>query len=94
MTFLKFDSKSERTFIEIVMYPTVCIFWTYFYLWYNFIPVMLLFMCYQMNRMFTRWWSLNHPQAFLYIGVVETGLFVNMAECAIFGQMDGTVSTR
>ena len=31
---------------------------------------------------------------FLYIGVVETGLFVNMAECAIFGQMDGTVSTR
>ena len=64
MTFLKFDSKCERTFIEIVMYLTVCIFWTYFYLWYNFIPVMSLFMCYQMNRMFTRWWSLNHQQAF------------------------------
>ena len=30
----------------------------------------------------------------IIIGVVETGLFVNMAECAIFGQMDGTVSTR
>lgn len=34
------------------------------------------------------------PASFFSLGVVETGLFVNMAECAIFGQMDGTVSTR
>lgn len=28
------------------------------------------------------------------IGVVETGLFVGMAECAIFGKADGTVTKR
>ena len=32
--------------------------------------------------------------SFYFIGVVETGLFVNMAECAIFGKEDGTVSKR
>lgn len=31
----------------------------------------------------------------LYVlGVVETGLFVDMAECAIFGKEDGTVTKR
>ena len=28
------------------------------------------------------------------VGVVETGLFVNMAERAYFGQPDGTVTSR
>ena len=32
--------------------------------------------------------------SFNVIGVIETGLFVNMAECAIFGKEDGTVSKR
>ena len=32
-----------------------------------------------------------HLPCFLYVGVVETGLFVNMATRVYFGQADGTV---
>ncbi|XP_074610660.1 ribose-5-phosphate isomerase-like [Acropora palmata] len=39
-------------------------------------------------------WKELNTQLNLIPGVVETGLFVNMAECVIFGQMDGTVSIR
>ena len=33
---------------------------------------------------------------FLYVvlGVVETGLFIEMVECAIFGKEDGSVNRR
>ncbi|XP_068745818.1 ribose-5-phosphate isomerase-like [Montipora capricornis] len=39
-------------------------------------------------------WKELNTQLNLIPGVVETGLFVNMAECVIFGKQDGTVSTR
>lgn len=39
-------------------------------------------------------WKELNTQLNLIPGVVETGLFVNMAECAIFGKEDGTVSKR
>ncbi|PFX21113.1 Ribose-5-phosphate isomerase [Stylophora pistillata] len=39
------------------------------------------------------WKSLN-TQLNLIPGVVETGLFVGMAECAIFGKPDGTITKR
>ncbi|KAJ7336681.1 hypothetical protein OS493_011903 [Desmophyllum pertusum] len=39
-------------------------------------------------------WKELNTQLNLIPGVVETGLFVGMAECAIFGKADGTVSKR
>lgn len=39
-------------------------------------------------------WKELNTQLNLIPGVVETGLFVGMAECAIFGKPDGTITKR
>ena len=41
------------------------------------------------TNVFQRWFYL-----YVVLGVVETGLFIGMVECAIFGKEDGSVNRR